>query len=102
MNPVTKAPTVPTAENTLAAFPSQSAKVGSPVTGEVVLDPPAHRPVHRQPRDGVRRHPVDLSRLVAGRRHTADGPGGEHDGELLSGLAVAGVQDDVARVGVDA
>src|SRR5690242_18672768 len=49
-NPTTNAPTVPSAENTLAAALTQSLpKVRLPVADEIVRDPQPHRPVHLQP-----------------------------------------------------
>src|SRR5688572_17987723 len=65
-NPTTNAPTVPSAENVLAAALSQLlSKVRLPAAGEVVLDPQPHRAVHRQSVDGGRGDPDDLARLVA-------------------------------------
>src|SRR4051794_40867411 len=87
MNPTTNAPTVPSAENTLAAaLMALLSKVRTLPTGEVVPDPHAHRPVHRKSVDRGRWHPVHLAGLVARRRLAAHVAAGEHDGELLPGL----------------
>src|SRR6266545_903611 len=103
MKPTTKAPTVPTAEKMLAAVAIQSlAKVRCAGSGEVVLDAHPHGAVHREGAHRVPADPADLAGLVAGGGCTAERAGGEDDGELLSYLAVAGVEDHVARVGVDA
>src|SRR5690349_5745472 len=102
-NPSTNAPTVPTAEKTLAAVPSQSLpKVWLLPWYTGMIDPQAHRWMHGQPVDLAGRDPCDLARFVARGGPTGDRAGGVHDGELLPDLAVAGVQNDVAGVGVDA
>ena len=46
--------------------------------------------------------PADLCGLLAWRGDSRDWPSGQDDGELLAGLAVAGVQDHVQGIGVDA
>src|SRR5262249_21126105 len=101
--PTTNAPTVPTAEKTFAASPREKlAKVWRPAVGEVVVDAQLHGAVHLEARNLAGRYPADLQRLAAGGERAADRACGEHDGELLACLAVAGVEDDVSRVGVDA
>jgi hypothetical protein len=45
---------------------------------------------------------MDFAGFVARGWLAADRAGGEDDGELLTCFAVAGVEDDVAGVGVDA
>src|SRR5690242_12310426 len=101
--PRTNAPTVPTAEKTLAAVPSQSlpkVRLLPPYTG--MSDPQAHRGMHGQPVDLAGRDPRNLAGFVARGGLAGDRAGGVDDGELLADLAVAGVCDDVAGVGVDA
>src|SRR5262245_10862699 len=101
-NPTMKAPAVPSAENTSAAAPTPLSKVRTLRATEEAFDPHAHRPIHRKRQHIIRRDPTNLQRLVANRQPPADSAGGENDRELLTHLVVAGVNDHVPWIGVDA
>jgi hypothetical protein len=66
-----------------------------------MLLPQSHRPVHPVSLQAHQAAPTGPGRLIIG-KGWPPAPGGQHDGELLPDLAVAGVEDAVARVGVDA
>ena len=68
----------------------------------VVTDAQPHRGIHRQGIDVVQGRPPDVGRFAASGRLAAGGAGGQDDGELLADLAVAGIEDHVPGVGVDA
>jgi hypothetical protein len=100
---VLNAPTVPMDAKALAAVLSQAlSKVWSSVAVEVVVDTGAHGWMHLEVVDLFGLDPADLAGFAAGGRFAAGGACGEDDGELLAGFSVAGVEDDVAGVGVDA
>src|SRR5262245_26693226 len=61
-----------------------------------------HRPVHRVSTKIIPRHPPYLAALITARRRTASNPSSQENRELLPCLPVAGVQDHVLGVGVDA
>jgi hypothetical protein len=81
---------------------SGSAEVGQVSALQEVLDSQPHRPVHPQLADRRSADPHDFPGLAAGGRLPAGWACGEHHGELLAYLTVAGVEDDVLGVGVDA
>lgn len=78
------------------------AQMGTASRAKEMVNPHPHRPVHRKADQLGSVFPVNLSAFAGGRRRPADGTGGEDDRELLPRFSVAGVQDDVPRVGVDA
>src|SRR3989442_15497944 len=69
---------------------------------QVVIDATLHRRVHPQRAELGLRHPADACALAAGRWRAPGRSTAEEDREFLACLAVAGVEDDVLGIGVDA
>lgn len=82
--------------------PVGSAQVRSRTARVEMTDTQPHRPVHRVAVKVIARHPPHLAALITARRRAARRAGGQDDGELLPDFAVAGVEDHVLRVNVDA
>src|SRR4051812_15033697 len=100
--PTPNAPTVPREEKILAPSVTQSsalkvvsAEVGLGAVVQVVLDPRLHGAVHLEFPKLIPVDPHHLAGLLAGSRLPAHGPCGEQHGELLPGLPITGVEDDV-------
>src|ERR1700722_8517395 len=65
-------------------------------------DPSTHRPVHPVVLRIGRRHPADLSGFATRRWLSANRASGHHYRELLARFAIASVEYDVLRIGIDA
>jgi hypothetical protein len=67
-----------------------------------MTDAQPHRPVHRVAVEVIARHPSHLAALITARGRATRRSGGQDNGELLPDFAVAGVEDYVLRIGIDA